>query len=264
MCSHVVYDQEHVGNSEYKLQFTAYAAVVDEKAVCQGYALLLYRMMLEANVDSRLIPGTGNGEAHGWNIVKLDGQYYNVDSTWDAGKTEYKFFLKCEKTFENHVRDDEYSTNEFQEAYPMAEEDYVNRIVNLEAPTIVSVYSRNQTSVKVTWDMKEEADGYELYRAEEIESDTANWNLVKTIRKESMESFMKDGNIQYTNQGLEIGKTYYYKVRAYRLKEETLVDSEENRTYSDFSEVSYMPAAVVYDKVYSNSTSRIRMIWKQV
>ena len=42
-------------------QYTAYAALLDQKAACQGYAVLFYRMALELGVDSRLISGTEMG-----------------------------------------------------------------------------------------------------------------------------------------------------------------------------------------------------------
>lgn len=125
ICAHTVYDHDNLSDDEYTLKYTAYAALIDEKAVCQGYALLFYRMMLELGVDSRLISGTGNGGAHGWNIVQLDGLYYNADTTWDAGETEYDYFLKCDENFKNHVRDEEYAGDDFYAAYPMDEVDYL-------------------------------------------------------------------------------------------------------------------------------------------
>ncbi len=125
ICSHVTYDHAHVNDSSYTLQYTAYGALQNGTAVCQGYAVLLYRLALELDVDCRLIAGKGNNEAHGWNIVELKGLYYNVDSTWDAEKTKYQYFLKCEENFGNHTRDEDYDTAEFHAAYTMTDADYV-------------------------------------------------------------------------------------------------------------------------------------------
>lgn len=252
ICEHTAYDYENLEDEEYKLKYTAYAALIDEKAVCQGYALLFYRMMLELGVDSRLIAGTGNGGAHGWNIVEIGGNYYNVDATWDAGDEEYQYFLKCENNFKDHVRDEEYSTDEFNTEYPMAPEDYdaENVVEELAAPAITSVYSRVQNSAKTTWTRVDGADGYELFRAADPEAAEEEWARVKTI---------KNGDtVQYTNVNLEIGQTYYYKVRAYTLNE----DGTQN--YSDFSNIGYMPAAVVFDNLYSNAVNRIRLLWNEV
>ena len=122
--SSVTYDHANLENDDYKLKHTAYAALINKTAVCQGYALLLYRLALELDVDCRLIAGTGNGDNHGWNIAKIGNYYYNMDSTWDAGRTEYSYFLVSPKNFANHTRWDEYDTAAFHAAYPMAEYNY--------------------------------------------------------------------------------------------------------------------------------------------
>ena len=122
--SNVRYDHDNLADDSYKLKHTAYAALVNKTAVCQGYALLLYRLALELGVDCRLIAGTGNGENHGWNIAKIGDYYYNLDSTWDAGYSEYNYFLVSQKNFTNHTRWDEYNTAAFHATYPMAEYNY--------------------------------------------------------------------------------------------------------------------------------------------
>ena len=105
ICQNTVYDYDNLNDDDYKLKYTAYAALIDGKSVCQGYALLFYRMALELGVDSRVISGTGNGGAHGWNIAEINNLYYNADTTWDAGSSEYEYFLKADKNFTDHVRD---------------------------------------------------------------------------------------------------------------------------------------------------------------
>ena len=124
--SNVTYDHDNLENDAYKLKHTAYAALINKTAVCQGYALLLYRLALELGVDCRLIAGTGNGENHGWNIAKIGDYYYNMDATWDAGRSEYSYFLVSPKNFTDHKRWDEYSTADFHAAYPMAENNYAS------------------------------------------------------------------------------------------------------------------------------------------
>lgn len=124
ICANVTYDHAHLNDNSYKHQFTAYGALVDGTSVCQGYALLFYRLALELGVDARLIAGTSKGEGHGWNILELGGRYYNADTTWDAGSTNYTYFLKCPANFPDHTRDSVYDTTEFHQAYPMASADY--------------------------------------------------------------------------------------------------------------------------------------------
>ena len=125
ICSHVTYDYDTLNDSSYTLKYTAYAAMINGTAVCQGYAALLYRMALSVGVDARLIPGNAGGQRHGWNIAKIDGSYYNLDSTWDSSRTSYAYFLKSDSDFPNHTRDSEYADDVFYANYPMSEENYV-------------------------------------------------------------------------------------------------------------------------------------------
>lgn len=121
--------------------------------------------------------------------------------------------------------------------------------VELSVPQIKSCYSKVQTSVKVTWNLIEGAHGYELWRSATPE-DESSWIRVKTIT---------DGTTdRYTNQDLTPGVTYYYSVRAFRVEE------TGETTYSAFSDIDYMPAAVVFDAPYSNATFRIRLRWGEI
>ncbi|MBE7001717.1 MAG: hypothetical protein E7421_03330 [Ruminococcaceae bacterium] len=128
ICENVVYDYAGLAEENNTQIYTAYAALINGTSVCQGYANLFYRLALELGVDARLVSGKGNGGDHGWNIVKLNGKYYNLDATWDATCAqeglEYTYFLLCEESFEDHVPDAEYLTEAFQNAYPMADKDF--------------------------------------------------------------------------------------------------------------------------------------------
>ncbi|MCD8355361.1 MAG: S-layer homology domain-containing protein [Clostridia bacterium] len=130
ICNTVTYDNEHLSDDSYKRKYTVYAAVFDKTAVCQGYALLFYRLVMEEGIDCRFISGMGNGVSHGWNIVKLGNYYYNVDSTWDSESTSYQYFLQCNESFEGHTREASYTTEAFYQSYPMDTMDYAQRLKN--------------------------------------------------------------------------------------------------------------------------------------
>jgi hypothetical protein len=74
---------------------TAYGALVEKKAVCDGYARAFAILCKKAGIQCLIVrgtssnPETGNRVGHAWNTVKLDGKYYHVDVTWDdAGNPE--------------------------------------------------------------------------------------------------------------------------------------------------------------------------------
>jgi len=113
---------------------TAYNALINKSSVCEGYALAAYRMFTDAGIDCRIISGTGGGGLHGWNIVKVDGKWYNIDLTWDDPMTtsgeqvlRYGYFLKNTKDFTDHRRDPQYKTKAFLKAYPIAKVSYENK-----------------------------------------------------------------------------------------------------------------------------------------
>lgn len=123
ICKNVKYTYDFSND----IVFTSYSALFNGKAVCQGYAQLMYKMLKEVKVPVRLVPGYAAGELHGWNIVKIGNYYYNVDATWDAANYQkgygYQNFLIGD-TFSNHTRFDDYATYEFYSKYPMAKNSY--------------------------------------------------------------------------------------------------------------------------------------------
>ena len=124
ICDTVAYDYDNVSDVNYTRKYSSYAAFIDKTAVCQGYATMFYRLALELGVDTRVITGIGNGGGHAWNIAELGGQYYNLDTTWDAGRFFYSYFLRSTANFYGHTRDAEFETVEFHANYPTSVKDY--------------------------------------------------------------------------------------------------------------------------------------------
>lgn len=131
ICNHVDYEY----NSKEEQIYTAYGALCTGKAVCQGYAVLFYRLCKEAGLSVRIISGTGNGGPHAWNIVRIGSKYYNMDCTWDGqGAATYnEFLLKSEADFRDHTRESwkvagsrylDYTSAEFNAQYPMTEKSW--------------------------------------------------------------------------------------------------------------------------------------------
>lgn len=131
ICNHV----DYAYNSTEEQIYTAYGALCTGKAVCQGYAVLFYRLCKEAGLSVRIISGTGNGGQHAWNIVRIGSKYYNVDCTWDGqdAATYNEFLLKSEADFRDHTRESwpvagshclDYTSAEFNAQYPMTEKSW--------------------------------------------------------------------------------------------------------------------------------------------
>ena len=81
----------------------------------------MYRMLSAAGLKTRIITG-GN---HAWNIVSIDGLWYNLDATWDAGmEGNYQYYLKSDNAFADHYRKEKYKTEAFYVQFPMASLSY--------------------------------------------------------------------------------------------------------------------------------------------
>ena len=157
ICNHVDYEY----NSKEEQIYTAYGALCTGKAVCQGYAVLFYRLCKEAGLSVRIISGTGNGGAHGWNIVRIGSKYYNVDCTWDGqdADTYNEYLLKSEADFRDHTRESwkvadshylDYTSAEFNTQYPMTEKSWDESDDSSDSVETTYAHSEEATSGGVT------------------------------------------------------------------------------------------------------------------
>ncbi|MBP3761454.1 MAG: lasso peptide biosynthesis protein [Ruminococcus sp.] len=124
----VQFDDIHKNNPNHHIKSTSFGAIIYGQAVCQGYAVLMYRMLREIGIDSRVITGMAkddeNEEFHAWNIACIDGVYYNIDITWDDQNNNEEYFLKSDEDFPLHIRDEKFSSQDFYEKYPMCDKSY--------------------------------------------------------------------------------------------------------------------------------------------
>lgn len=96
-----------------------YGTFMEKKVVCEGYARAYKYMLDNLGVTNILVTGTATNssnetEEHMWNYVKLNGQWYAVDPTWDdpivygggtvSTGTKHKYFLIGSKElYKSHV-----------------------------------------------------------------------------------------------------------------------------------------------------------------
>ena len=117
----------HVAYDTTLKMYSAYDALKSGLTVCSGYAQLAYKMLNEAGIETKIVVGTGHGENHAWNLVKLDNVWYHLDCTWDdpvpdlKGRILYNYYnLNDKKMAEDH--------NWEKLDYPMASNVYKNKI----------------------------------------------------------------------------------------------------------------------------------------
>lgn len=77
----VDYDEDSADNQNIVSVF------VNHRTICQGYAYATQYLLERLGIPCTTVSGSVDGESHAWNLVKLDGNYYYMDTTW--GNSQY-------------------------------------------------------------------------------------------------------------------------------------------------------------------------------
>ena len=115
------YDYRHyeVPNNAPRESYEPYGAIVECTAVCLGFAEAFRLFMDILDIECITVVGAAfdSREDHAWNMVRLDGEWYCCDPTWDAGvKSEWFGYFNVSSDYmamTSHQWD--------YEAYPIAE-----------------------------------------------------------------------------------------------------------------------------------------------
>ena len=79
-----------------KNAYKSYGALVEGRAVCQGYSLAYREVLLHLGVKCNVLIGTTSQGLHAWNLVEVNGSNYFIDVTFDDkddGKVYYDWFM---------------------------------------------------------------------------------------------------------------------------------------------------------------------------
>ena len=81
-----------------------YGGLVEGKAICAGYALILHEALKYVGIKSQYVIGfIPRDDGHAWNQVQIDGKWYNADPTWDSSTIQlygiYEYMLLNDEEF---------------------------------------------------------------------------------------------------------------------------------------------------------------------
>ncbi|MDD7795399.1 transglutaminase domain-containing protein [Clostridium sp. 'White wine YQ'] len=109
------YDERIDSGNMPKESYSSYGVLINGVGVCQSYAVAMDRLLKASGIETKLALGDAydgkNWISHAWNVVKIGGQYYNLDTTWDDPITDdgsniirYSYFNVTDEQIEKNHR----------------------------------------------------------------------------------------------------------------------------------------------------------------
>lgn len=107
ICNVTTYDSESASNLENANpnSMTAYGALVEGKAICEGYSKAMQLLCNKCSIPCNVIFGEHEGVPHMWNIINPgDGLYY-LDTTFDDCSSEHILHIYFNVTKDSILKD---------------------------------------------------------------------------------------------------------------------------------------------------------------
>ncbi len=101
LATNIIYEQ----NESYRDEIRTLNVMNSKKAVCSGFALTYKEAMDRLDIECEYI---NKPHCHSWNAIKINGEYYNVDLTWEAnlrqkGNKDALFYFACDPSFSENI-----------------------------------------------------------------------------------------------------------------------------------------------------------------
>ena len=129
-CALTTYPAE-TGTNEYgkpehdQFATSPISSLTTRASVCYAQSVMMYDLLTDAGIECIRVGSTDM--SHAWNMVKIDGNYYHIDTTWDNADYEntdpsinHTYFLRTDKEIEilGHTHDwqDETAGTKFLDA----------------------------------------------------------------------------------------------------------------------------------------------------
>jgi transglutaminase-like putative cysteine protease len=182
----------------------AYGALVQGKAVCEGYARAFKYLCDKVGIPCELVNGYADVE-HMWNVVSINGEWYQLDATWDDPKNKdgdyisYTYFnITTEEMLKDHTIDD---TLELPDATATT-----YNYFNYYDLNVTSLEDFHEKLYQKSYYALENGRKYVYFRAtDESVYDDILQNLVK---ESDMYSIINNANND-VGTGIELGEIYY-------------------------------------------------------
>lgn len=121
---------EYVSGEPKSMVYTSYGALVNGKAVCEGYSRAMQLLCRKLGIPCTLISGESRGEGHLWNLINPGDGWYHLDVTWDDNAEGAPYYLYFNLN-DSEIREDHTISPLFPKTVDISSE---NNNYNLLAP----------------------------------------------------------------------------------------------------------------------------------
>lgn len=135
---------QNLTEDEFSYRTSAYSVMCDGTGICYSFAEAMAFLCAQAGIDCIEVNCINDSIAHQWNLIKLDGEYYYCDATWDVGGTFNYFGM----TTDERVKDSGGIKAEDMRSLAVSPEELLNGAV--PSDTRFAVLREHVTSMPVT------------------------------------------------------------------------------------------------------------------
>lgn len=188
LVDNIEYSNEHIVSY-------AYGALIEGKAVCQGYSQSFQKIIGKLNIEGRTLKGYSTAvkpEYHQWNRVKLDDGWYFVDITWDDLLEDqyrsYKHFLIDSDTLGKNHKDwhsyaDEFDGTKYRYYAYKKQGEFANNKEELEQVLRAQINSSNLPYATIRVAIPKSMDEREILSAvRKITGGRPYFNEINSVR----------------------------------------------------------------------------------
>ena len=219
---------------------SAYSVFCGSKTVCAGYSSAFTVLCQASGIDTLILTSNIKNYEHEWNMVKIHGNWYNMDVTWDDvdklydingdGTPEdlyYEYMLRNDKNF-IYDYSYRYSGDTKSKISHTAEsiwKKYGVPSAKIDTSPSESKYYLSYGSIKTL------AKPTSLKLKKASKGVTVSWKKVSGAKYYIVERKVSGGSwkvvakkctkLTYTDKSAKKGKTYYYRVTAMKTSKTT-------------------------------------------
>ena len=200
-----LYYKEHDDDTERKI----IAGLNGEGVVCDGYSLLMSKLLTDMGFKNIIISGEVGGR-HSWNLVELEGNWYHIDATW-GDRDEDEIFRELKEKLDGILSDEELRRLSKEEVKDAKEEYFLisDEVISTKSNDEERTWNRNKyPSAPYSYNEFNEKSDFEKAKiaVEEAESSKDISDIEKAkVLVESLEDGQEKEGLQKRLEELELG-----------------------------------------------------------